>query len=96
MGPLAVLTAITFGSAVAIAFGLNGVLVIMWVLRGESEQMAIEIQHLWIYCLLFIALSGISGAAMYSLMKRLPWFAKAQWAMWSSVALTGLLVWLKV
>jgi hypothetical protein len=96
MGPLAVLTAIIFGSAVAIAFGLNGVLVIMWVLRGESEQMAVEIQHLWIYCLLFIALSGVAGTAMYSLMKRLPWYVRAQWAMWTSVALTGLLVWLKV
>jgi hypothetical protein len=96
MGPLAVLTAISFGSAVAIAFGLNGVLVIMWVLRSESEQMAVEIQHLWIYCLLFIILSGVSGAAMYSLMKRLPWLSKAQWAMWSSLALTGWLVWLKV
>src|ERR1700740_256549 len=96
MGPLAILTAIIFGSAVAIAFGLNAVLVIMWVLRGESEQMSVAIQHLWIYCLLFIALAAVAGAAMYSLMKRLPWSAKAQWAMWSSVALTGLLVWLKV
>jgi len=96
MGPLAILTAIALGSAVAIAFGLNGVLVIMLVLRNESEQMMVEIEHLWIYCVLFIALSAISGAAMYSLMKRLPWFVKAQWAMWGSIALTGWVVWLKV
>jgi hypothetical protein len=96
MGPLAVITAIAFGSAVAIAFGLNGVLVIMWVLRGESEQMASEIHHLWIYCVLFIVLSLVAGSAMYSLMKRLPWRIKAQWAMWSSLVLTGVLVWLQV
>jgi hypothetical protein len=95
MGPLAALTAIVFGSAVAIAFGLNAVLVIMLVLRGESEQLSVEIQRLPIYCVAFIALSGVSGAAMYSLMKRLPWYVRAQWAMWASVALTGVLVWLK-
>jgi hypothetical protein len=95
MGPLAVLTAIVFGSAVAIAFGLNGVLVIMLILRGESEQLGVEIQRLPTYCLLFIALSGVAGAAMYSLMKRLPWYIRAQWAMWASVVLTGFVVWLK-
>jgi hypothetical protein len=95
VGPLAALTAIVFGSAVAIAFGLNAVLVIMFVIRGDSEQIGIEIQTLPVYCLLFLALSGVSGAAMYSLMKRLPWFPRAQWAMWVSVVITGLIVWLK-
>lgn len=95
MGPLAALTAIVFGSAVAIAFGLNAVLVIMLVLRGESEQLNVEIQRLPFYCVLFIALSGVAGAAMYSLIKRLPWYVRAQWAMWISVVLSGVLVWFK-
>lgn len=94
MGPLAALTAIVLGSAVAIAFGLSAVLVIFLVIRGESEQLGVEIARLPVYCLLFIALSGVSGAAMYSLMKTLSWRWRAQWAMWASLVLTGVLVWL--
>jgi len=87
------LTAIVFGSAVAIAFGLNGVLVIFWLIRGESEQLGAEITRLPFYCLLFLALAAVSGAAIYSLMKNLPWRWRAQLAMWGSVLLTGFLVW---
>lgn len=94
MGPLAVLTAIVFGSAVAIAFGLSAVLVIFLIIRGESEQLGVEIHRLPVYCLLFIALSGVAGAATYSLMKSLSWRWQAQWAMWVAVAATGGLVWL--
>lgn len=93
MGPLAALTAIIFGSAVAIAFGLTGVLVIFLAISGESEQLGVEIKLLPYYCALFLALSGMSGAAMYSLMKSLPWRWRAQWAMWGSVTLTAALVW---
>jgi peptidoglycan biosynthesis protein MviN/MurJ (putative lipid II flippase) len=95
LGPLAALTAIVFGSAVAIAFGLNAVLVIFLIIRGESEQISVELGHLWVYSLLFIALSAVSGAAMYSLMKGLAWQWRAQWAMWTALALMGVLVWLR-
>ncbi len=95
MGPLAALTAIVFGSAVAISFGLIGVWVIFLVLRGESEQIGVEIAHLPVYCLMLVALSAVSGAAMYSLMKGLQWRWYAQLAMWIAVALTGLMVWLR-
>lgn len=94
MGPLAALTAIVFGSAVAIAFGLNAVLVIFLFIRGESDQLAVEIQRLPLYCVVFLALSAISGLAIYSLLKSLPWRWRAQWAMWVSVASTATLVWL--
>ncbi len=94
MGPLAALTAIVFGSAVAIAFGLNAVLVIFLFIRGESEQVGVEIQRLPLYCIVFLALSVISGLAIYSLLKTLPWRWRAQWAMWVSVASTAVLVWI--
>lgn len=93
MGPLAVLTAIVFGSAVAIAFGLNAVLVIFMVIRDESEQLGVEIGRLPFYCLLFLALASAAGAALYSLLKNLPWRRRAQLAMWGGVLLTGILVW---
>lgn len=94
MGPLGALTAIIFGSAVAIAFGLNAVLVVFLFIRGESDQLAVEIQRLPVFCVVFLALSAISGLAIYSLLKALPWRWRAQWAMWVSVAATAALVWL--
>lgn len=93
MGPLTALTAIVFGSAVAIAFGLNAVLVIFLFIRGESEQLGVEIQRLPLYCMVFLTLSAISGLAIYSLLKALPWRWRAQWAMWGAVAGTAMLVW---
>lgn len=93
MGPLAALTAIVFGSAVAIAFGLNAVWVILLVLRDQSEQIGVELAHLPFYCILFVALSGVSGAALYGLLKGRTWRWRAQWAMWSAVVLCGAVVW---
>ncbi len=88
------MTAIVFGSAVAIAFGLNAVLVIFLFIRGESDQLGVEIQRLPLYCVVFLVLSAISGLAIYSLLKSMPWRWRAQWAMWLSVAGTAALVWL--
>jgi hypothetical protein len=82
-----------FGSAVAIAFGLNGVLVVFLLIRDESGQLTVEIQRLPFYCAVFIALSAVSGLATYSLLKSLPWWRWAQWAMWASVTATAALVW---
>ena len=95
MGPLAVLTAIAFGSAVTISFGLCSVLIIFLFLQGESDQISVEIGLLPVYCLGFLVLTGISGAALYSLMKNLSWRWKAQMGMWCALALAGLLLWLR-
>lgn len=94
-GPLAILTAILFGSAVAIAFGLNAVLVIFLVIRNESEELGVEISRLPAYCALFLGLSAVSGAAMYSLLKNLSWQWRAQTGMWLSVVVTAAFIWLR-
>lgn len=93
MGPLAAITAIVLGSSVAIGFGLCGVLVIAWILRGESPQLRSELTILPIFCALFIALSAISGAALYSLFKRLKWRWVAQGGMWLAVAAVAFISW---
>lgn len=92
MSPLAIINAIFFGSAVAISFGLCGVLVIFLFLKDESGQVGVEIGRLPYYCLGFLALSGISGAALYSLMKNLSWRWKAQAAMWVALMIVAVLV----
>lgn len=93
MSPLAVVTAILFGSAVAIAFGLNAVWVILFALRAESSEIGAELTNLSVFCVAFLILSALSGAAMYSLLKSLTWRWRAQWSMWTAMVLCGLLVW---
>ena len=93
MGPLAVLTAIILGSAVAISFGLCAVLVVFWVIRGESEQIGVEIGVLPVYCLAFLTLTGVAGTAMYGLMKEQWWRWRAQGALWVLLVLLGVLYW---
>ena len=95
MGPLTALNAIILGSAVAISFGLCAVLVTFLILGGESEQIGVEIGRLPFYCIGFLALSAVSAAAMYSLMKNLPWRWRAQAGMWVSVAILSALIWFR-
>jgi hypothetical protein len=87
LGPLAILTAIVTGSAIAIEFGLVSVSVIFWLLKAESAEVASELSRLPWYCLTFMALVIASVAAMYSLMKGLTWRWRAQTAMWTLVTL---------
>ena len=93
MSPLAAITAIVLGSSVAIGFGLCAVLVIAFILRGESAQLSTEIKVLPVYCGLFVILSAISGGALYSLYKRLKWRWVAQGGMWLAVAAVGFYSW---
>jgi len=93
LSPLAAVTAIVLGSSVAIGFGLCAVLVIAWILRGESAQLTSELRVLPIYCALFIALSSISAAALYSLFKQLRWRWVAQAGMWVALVLVAVLSW---
>ena len=93
MGPLAVLTAIVFGSAAAISFGLTATLVVFAVLQGEQPQLAHELVPLLRSCLWFVALAAVSGAALYSALKQRTWSNWAQGAMWCAIGVVGLVYW---
>jgi hypothetical protein len=93
VSPLAALTAIIFGSAAAISFGLTATLVIFLALRGEQPQLAHEIPPLISSCLWFIALAGVSGVALYAALKMLPWRIWMQGAMWLAVISVGAAYW---
>lgn len=87
MNPLAVLTAIILGSAVAIGFGLCVVWLIAFLLKNDSRQLASELGRLPVYCGLFIALSATAGAALLGTIKQRRWKWWAQGGMWMMVAL---------
>jgi hypothetical protein len=86
MRPLAVLNAILFGSAAAIAFGLSGVAVVFLILRGRHSEIGAELPALLQSGLLFVALTAVSGASLFAMLKGLWWRWLAQWAMWLLVA----------
>lgn len=86
MRPLAVLNAILFGSAAAIAFGLGGVTVIFLILKGRHPEMGAEFPTLLRSGLLFAALAVVSGASLLAMLKGLRWRWLAQGAMWLFIA----------
>lgn len=86
MNPLAVLTAIILGSAVAIGFGLCTVWFIAVLFKNDSRQLASELVRLPVYCALFVALSGAAAAALVGAIKQRPWKWWAQSGMWMMVA----------
>lgn len=82
MRPLAVLSAILFGSAAAITFGLGGVLTVFLILEGRHPEMRAELPALWRSALLFAVFATVSGLSLYSLLKELKWRWIAQIATW--------------
>jgi hypothetical protein len=86
MRPLAVLNAILFGSAAAIAFGLGGVAVVFLILRARHPQIGAELPALLHSGLLFVLLTAVSGASLFAVLKGLRWRWLAQGAMWLLIA----------
>ena len=84
-GPLAVLTAIVFGSAAAISFGLMAVAAIFWMIGRDSARVASEVSRVPLYCSLFLVLCAVAGVALYGAMRRLAWQWYAQAGMWTVV-----------
>jgi hypothetical protein len=93
MRPFAVLNAILFGSAAAIAFGLCAVLVIYLVLQGRHPQLAADFGPLLRNGGLFVGLAAVSGLSLFSTLKALQWRHFAQGAMWLALLLTVTLYW---
>jgi len=86
MRPLAALNAILFGSAAAISFGLWGVALVFLILKGRHPEMSAEFPAVVRSGLMFAALTAVSGASLYSLLKELRWRWAAQTAMWLCIA----------
>lgn len=93
MSPLAVLTAIILGSAVAIGFGLCTVLFLAFWLKSDSKQLASELTRLPMYCALFVGLSAAAGWALVGIYRKRPWRWWAQLTMWGGVCLIFFLSW---
>ena len=93
MRPLAVLTALVFGSAAAVSFGLTATTAVFLILRAEQPELQRELPALLRSCAWFLLLTAVGGAALYTTIKadRRRWIA--QGAMWSTVALIAYVYW---
>lgn len=93
MRPLAVLTALIFGSAAAISFGLTATAIVFLVLSDEEPRLAEELPWLVRSCGWFLGLAAIAGACLYATLKELRWRWMGQAAMWLFLALIGWVYW---
>lgn len=87
------LTAIVFGSATAISFGLTATLVVFVSLRAERPQLVHELPQLLVSCLWFIGLAAVAGSALYAALKKTRWLPWTQCLLWLAVGLVGFVFW---
>lgn len=93
MSPLAFLTGVIAGSAVAITIGLAMVLVVFLFLSGEQPRLANEYGTLLRSLGLFALLAAVAGWAFVGLLKhrRSRWYAQA--ATWLAIAAIAFYYW---
>jgi hypothetical protein len=93
MRPIAVLTAIIFGSAAALTFALAGVVIVFIVLQGRHPELAAEFGMLLRSSALFALLAAISGLSLFAMLKGLRWRWIAQGALWFTLTAIATLYW---
>lgn len=95
MSPLAVLTGIIMGSAVAVSIGLAMVIVVFVSLSGDHPDLAREYGQLLRSFGLFFGLALVAGYAFVGTLKSRPWLWLAQAGTWLGIALIGWYYWPK-
>jgi hypothetical protein len=73
MRPFTVLIGILLGSAASITFGLSGVLIVFWVLRGEHPDLSHEMPRLIGSLAAFAILTTASAGSFLGQVKARPW-----------------------
>ncbi len=95
MSPLAALTAILMGSAIAIATGLAMVLAVFVILGSEYPRLASEHPTLLRSLGLFTTLAVVSVAAFYGLIRHRAWRWYAQAGLYAWLVVVAWLYWPK-
>jgi len=93
MRPLTAITLILLGSCFAIMFSLSAVIIVVLVLGDEYPRLQNEFDPLLKSLGVFVAMTAISTASFYSLLKNHAARYWAQAAMWSGLLLTGWYYW---
>ena len=93
MSPLAALTAILLGSALAITIGLVMVLTVYAIIGGDYPRLAAETPALLRSLFLFSVMTGVGAAAFIGLQRHRPWRWWAQAGLYAWIALTVMAYW---
>ncbi len=93
MHPLAVITGILLGTAVAITLGLAVVVLLFFILAGEYPRLTSELMPLLESTALFVVMTVVSAFSFIGVLRRRPWRWYAQTAMWLGVLLIALYYW---
>ena len=93
MSPLAALTAILLGSAVAITTGLLMVLAVYGVLGSDYPRLAAETPTLLRSLVLFAVMTAAGAAAFIGVQRHRPWRWWAQAALYAWIAVIVLAYW---
>jgi hypothetical protein len=93
MRPLTVITGIMLGSSLSIAFSLAAVLIIFTVLGDDYPRLDHEFRPLLASFSIFTAMTIISAASFYALVKHHPGRWAGQVLMWAGFAATGYYYW---
>ena len=91
MRPFTVLIGIILGSAASITFGLVGVLIVFWVLKGEHPDLSREMPRLVGSLTAFATLTAASAGSFLGQVRLRPWRHRAHLA--TAVCLCGV-IWL--
>jgi hypothetical protein len=93
MLPLTVITGILLGSCLSIAFSLAAVLIIFLLLGADYPRLEYEFGSLIASFSLFTAMTAITAASFYALIKHHPARWAAQGVMWFGLLGTGAYYW---
>lgn len=93
MLPLTVITGIILGSCLSIAFSLAAVLIIFLLLGDDYPRLEHEFGSLIASFSLFTAMTAITAASFYALIKHHPARWGAQGVMWCGLLATGAYYW---
>ena len=93
MRPLTVITGILRGSCLSLAFSLAAVLLIFSILGDQNPRLSQEYGPLLASFAIFTAMTGISAASFYALVKHHPARWVAQAVLWTGLAGVALYYW---
>jgi hypothetical protein len=93
MRPLTVVTGILLGSSLSIAFSLGAVLLIFAILASDYPRLSEEYGSLVVSFSIFTAMTAISAASFYALLKHHPGRWPAQITMWAGLMGVGYYYW---
>ncbi len=93
MQPFTVILGIVLGSLVSIAFSLNVVLFIFWVLYDDHPRFSAEMPEVVRGTLIFSYLAVVAGVSFFGTVTRQRWRYAGLGLLWASLLATGFYYW---